>query len=339
MRTKGISYDTGFLRDGAYSRKRLDPETVERELRIIRDELHCTAVRIMGGDADRIELAAGYAADLGLEVWFSPYPLELTGEEMLRLFADCAGRAERLRRRGAEVVFVAGAELSLMNPGFLPGDTTDERVALLARPEAVREHIGAVSGKVNAFLRTAVAAVREHFEGPVTYAAVPLERVDWTPFDVVSLDLYRSAETADRFADGVRDLTAQGKPVAITEFGSATYRGAGDRGALGLEIVEYGPDGPVRLNGSHQRDEPGQARYLRELLAAFDAGGIDAAFVFTFALYDFVHRPDGDPRADLDLASYGIVKVYEDRPGSRFPGLPWDPKEAFTAVGEYFRTH
>ncbi|MFF2148613.1 hypothetical protein [Kitasatospora sp. NPDC058190] len=339
MRAKGISYDTGFLRDGAYSRKRLDPETVERELRIIRDELHCTAVRIMGGDADRIELAAGYAADLGLEVWFSPYPLELTGEEMLRLFADCAGRAERLRRRGTEVVFVAGAELSLMNPGFLPGDTTDERVALLARPEAVREHISAVSGKVNAFLRTAVAAVREHFEGPVTYAAVPLERVDWTPFDIVSLDLYRSAETADRFADGVRDLTVQGKPVAITEFGSATYRGAGDRGALGLEIVEYGPDGPVRLNGSHQRDEPGQAGYLRELLEAFDAGGIDAAFVFTFALYDFAHRPDGDPRADLDLASYGIVKVYEDRPGSRFPGLPWDPKEAFTAVGEYFRTH
>jgi hypothetical protein len=334
MRAKGISYDTGFLRDGAYSRKRLDPETVERELRIIRDELHCTAVRIMGGDADRIELAAGYAADLGLEVWFSPYPLELTGAEMLRLFADCAGRAERLRRRGAEVVFVAGAELSLMNPGFLPGDTTDERIALLTRPEAVREHIGAVSGKVNAFLRAAVAAVREHFEGPVTYAAVPLERVDWTPFDVVSLDLYRSAETADRFADGVRDLTAQGKPVAITEFGSATYRGAGDRGALGLEIVEYSPDGPVRLDGAYERDEPGQAAYVRELLEAFDAGGIDAAFVFTFALYDFVHRPDGDPREDLDLASYGIVKVHEDR-----PGLPWERKDAFTAVGDYYRTH
>ncbi|MEU7094972.1 hypothetical protein [Kitasatospora aureofaciens] len=162
-----------------------------------------------------------------------------------------------------------------------------------------------------------------------------VERELWTPFDVVSLDLYRSAGTADR----VRELTAQGKPVAVTEFGSATYRGAGDRGALGLSVVEYGPDGPVRLDGSYQRDEPGQAAHLRELLTAFDAGGIDAAFVFTFALHDFVHRPDGDPREDLDLASYGIVKVHEDRPGSTFPGLPWEPKEAFAAVGEYYRTH
>lgn len=233
MRAKGISYDTGFVRNGSYSRTRFDPKEVERELRIIRDDLHCNAVRIMGGDPDRIERAAGSAADLGLEVWFSPYPLELAAEEMLALFADCAERAERLRRRGAEVVFVAGAELSLMNPGFLPGDSTEERVALLGRPELVREHVGAVSGRVNEFLGKAVATVREHFGGRVTYAAVPLERVDWAPFDLVSLDLYRSAEIADRFADGVRDLTAQGKPVAITEFGSAGYaaRATGARSA------------------------------------------------------------------------------------------------------------
>jgi hypothetical protein len=34
-------------------------------------------------------------------------------------------------------------------------------------------------------------------------------------------------------------LVALGKPVAITEFGAATFRGAGDRGARGLEIVEH----------------------------------------------------------------------------------------------------
>ncbi|MFJ8476715.1 hypothetical protein [Kitasatospora sp. NPDC094011] len=344
MRIKGISYDTGFVRSGACSRKRFEPELVREELRIIRDDLHCNAVRIMGGDPDRIELAAGFAAELGLEIWYSPYPLELAQEELLELLADCARRAERLRRTGAEVVFLTGAELSLMNRGFLPGDSTDERIALLARPEAVREHLGAVSGRVNAFLRTAVATVRTHFGGPVSYAAVPLERVDWEPFDLVSLDLYRDATTADRFAGGVRELTAQskaahGKPVAVTEFGSATYRGAGDRGAMGLEIVEYDADGPVRLTGVHERDEAGQAAYVRELLAAFDAGGIDAAFVFTFALYDFVHRPDGDPREDLDLASYGLVKVGEDRHGDRPGLLPWEPKLSFAAVGEYYRTH
>ncbi|MFF5259735.1 hypothetical protein ACFY4C_12375 [Actinomadura viridis] len=337
MRAKGISYDTGFVKNGANSRKRFDPELVERELRIIRDDLHCTAVRVMGGDPERIELAAAHAADLGLEVWFSPYPLELGAEEMLSLFADCAERAERLRRRGAEVVLVVGAELSLMNPGFLPGDSVDERVASLRRPDRVRERIGQVSARVNEFLGTAVQLVRERFEGRVTYASVPLERVDWTPFDIVSMDLYRSAEIADRFADGVRDLVAQGKPVAITEFGSAGYRGAGERGALGLEIVEYDEDGPVRLKGDHARDEPGQAAYVRELLEVFDAGGVDSAFVFTFALYDHVHRPDGDPCDDLDLASYGIVKVYEDRLGATYPDMPWEPKAAFTTLAEYYR--
>ncbi|WP_250574780.1 hypothetical protein [Nonomuraea sediminis] len=338
MRAKGISYDTGFVYKGAIGHENFDAEVVGRELRIIRDDLHCTAVRVMGGDPGRIELVAALAADLGLEVWFSPYPLELTADEMLSLFADCAERAERLRRRGAEVVFVAGAELSLMNQGFLPGHSTDERLELLSRPDRVREHIGQVSTRVNDFLAKAVSVVRERFGGRVTYASVPLEGVDWAPFDIVSVDLYRSAEIADRFADGIRGLVAQGKPVAITEFGSAGYQGAGDRGALGLEIVEYDAvtRAPVRLTGEYARDEAGQAAYLRELLEAFDAGGIDSTFVFTFALYDHPHRPDGDPRDDLDLASYGIVKVYEDRRGATYPDLPWEPKAAFAALAGYY---
>ncbi|MFD8828624.1 hypothetical protein ACFV1C_40625, partial [Streptomyces sp. NPDC059605] len=172
MRARGISYDTGFVQGGTVGRGDFDPELVGRELRVIRDDLHCNAVRIMGGDPDRIEIAAELAAGLGLEVWFSPYPLELTTDEMLSLFADCAGRAERLRRRGAEVVFVTGAELSLMNKGFLPGDGLDERVALLADPQHVHEHIAGARARVDEFLAEAVPLVRERFGGKVTYAAV-----------------------------------------------------------------------------------------------------------------------------------------------------------------------
>jgi hypothetical protein len=155
----------------------------------------------------------------------------------------------------------------------------------------------------------------------------------------VSVDLYRSIEVADRFTEGVRALVAQGKPVAITEFGAATYRGAGDRGARGLEIVEHDKDtgAPVRLNGEYVRDEEGQAAYLRELLEVFEAEGVDSTFVFTFALHDFLHRPDGDPREDLDLASYGIVKVFEDRHGEAYPDLTWEPKAAFRMLAEYHR--
>src|SRR5215212_9168847 len=343
MRANGISYDTGFVRNGGSSREPFDPEVVRRELRIIRDDLHCNAVRIMGGDPQRLELAATYAAELGLEVWFSPYPLELTTYELLSLFADCAERAERLRRRGAEVVFVAGAELSLMNKGFLEGETFDDRLQrLLSQPHRLPQLIPEVAARVNQFLARALAVVRERFGGKVTYAAIHLERVDWACFDIVSMDLYRSSEIADRFTEGVRALVALGKPVAITEFGAATYRGAGDRGAHGLEIVEHDKDtgAPLRLDGGlYLRDEEGQATYLRELLEIFEAEGVDSAFVFTFALHDYPHRPDGDPRDDLDLASFGVVKVLEDRHGETYPDMTWEPKAAFRLLARQWSTY
>jgi hypothetical protein len=37
-------------------------------MRVIHDDLHCTAVRITGGDPDRLEVAAQHAAEAGLEV-------------------------------------------------------------------------------------------------------------------------------------------------------------------------------------------------------------------------------------------------------------------------------
>jgi hypothetical protein len=340
LRARGISYDTGFIRKGVTSRERFDSEVVKQELRIIRDDLHCTAVRVIGGDPERLEFATRQAADLGLEVWFSPYPLDLNTDEMLSLFADCAERAERLRERGGEVVLVIGAELSLMNRGFLPGDTFEERLdGLLRQPDGRRERVVEAGARVNDFLGKAEALVRERFGGKVTYAAIPYERVDWTPFDFVSLDLYRSTEIASEFTEGVRSLIGQGKPVAITEFGAASYRGAGDRGAQGMEIVESDRDTgvPARLKSEYVRDEAGQGAYLRELLEIFEAEGVDSAFVFLFALYSYPHRPDGDPRDDLDLASYGIVKVLEGGHGDTYPDMPWEPKVAFATLADYYR--
>ncbi|MBB5790284.1 hypothetical protein [Jiangella mangrovi] len=339
MRCKGMTYDTGFIRNGGTSVETFDPARVRRELAIIRDDLHCTAVQLVGGDSERLELAARWAAELGLEVWFSPYPLELTTEEMLALFADCAERAERVRASGADVVFVTGVELSLMNQGFVAGDSTDERVAgLLGDPEGRAERLAGVQRRLGGFLREAVATVRKHFGGKVTYAAIPFEGVDWDLFDVVTLELIRSAEVADRFRDGVRSLAAQPKPVAVTGFGTATWRGAGDVAPRSMEIIENDPDTgvPLRLTGDHERDETGQAAYLSELLEIFDSEGVDSAFVFLFALHNLPHRPDGPAREDLDLASLGIVKVLEGRNGTTYPDLPWEPKAAFAAVADSY---
>jgi hypothetical protein len=334
MRGKGITYDTGFFYAGVSTRETFDPEVVKREMHIIHDDLHCNAVRIFGGNADRLEIAALHAADAGLEVWFSPFTSDLTTDELLDFLADCAERAERPRQRGAEVVFVTGAELSLFTVGFLPGDTLEDRIGLLAAPQRLRELLSQVPPLINDFLGKAVAHVRERFGGKVSYASIPYERVDWTPFDFISVDAYRSSEIADRYRDAIRTLVTQGKPVAITEFGCTTFRGAADRGARGGMIVEYDNNIPIRLDGDYIRDEAEQATYLRELLEIFTAEGIDTAFVNTFATYALPHRHD--PRVDLDMASYGVVKVLEDRPGRSYPDMPWEPKAAFTALADFY---
>ena len=58
MRASGITYDTGFTRAATpetTSREPFDPAVTGREMEIIRGELRCDAVRITGGDRDRLE--------------------------------------------------------------------------------------------------------------------------------------------------------------------------------------------------------------------------------------------------------------------------------------------
>lgn len=73
MRGKGITYDTGFFNAGVSTHEPFHSDVVKREMRIIRDDVHCNAVRITGGNADRLEIAAIHAVNAGLEVWFSPF--------------------------------------------------------------------------------------------------------------------------------------------------------------------------------------------------------------------------------------------------------------------------
>jgi hypothetical protein len=339
MRAKGIAYDTGFIRNGEISRKHFDPEVVKRELTIIRDDLHCNAVQIMGGDPERLELAAGYAAELGLEVWLSPYPLVMTTKEMKALFIDCAERGERIRQRGSDVVFVAGVELSIMNQGFFSGVDGEDRLgSLLSQPpERRRELLREVGDHLNSFFGDVVPAIREIFRGWVTYAAIPTERIDWTHFDIMTLELIRTPEIADQYREAVRNLVAQGKPLAITGFCGFAYRGARERGARAMEIVEVDETtgAPIRLDGEYARDEQGQAFDIGEVLEILETEGVDGAFVFLFALESHPHRADA--RYDLDMASPAIVKTLEDQKGGTYSDMHWEPKAAFTTVSKCYQ--
>ncbi|MFD6274358.1 hypothetical protein ACFWFI_01995 [Streptomyces sp. NPDC060209] len=347
MRVFGINFDTGFTSAGTTTREPFDAAVVRREMEIIRDELRCDAVRITGGDRDRLATAARLAAEAGLGVWYCPFTNGLTQDELLDFLFDSAGRAEKLRRDGAEVVFLTGSEISLFTDGFLPGDTTADRVAVLSDPQRLRAALPVLHTRINAFLGTAVAAVRAEFGGPVGYASLPFEGVDWTPFDLVATDAgYRDARTAGQLTDGLRALTSHGKPAAVTEFGCAPIRGGAEIASRADAVIEWDDRArPARFTRPVTRDEQEQADYVRELLGLFESSGIEAAFVYTFARYDLPHADAaGDSGTgstddrDFDKASFGVVKVLaEGRTGTAYPGLPWEPKAAFHALAEYGR--
>lgn len=336
MRGKGINYDTGFSPGGKTSRDTFDATTVAREMQIIAEDLHCNAVRISGGDPTRLTIAGEHAADHGLEVWFAPFPCELTAASMRPYFQDCADRAEALRTRHGDVVLVTGCELSLFAAGFLPGDTGHARLAALTSTDpAVLEVIRSMPERLNKFLAETASDVRERFGGQITYASGPWEDIDWTPFDLVAVDAYRSQENTATYRSDLRAHFAHGKPVVATEFGCCTYRGAGARGPLGWAIVDREADPPC-LDGDYIRDESEQVTYLHELLAILEEVGVDSAFWFSFANFDKRHHADA--RYDLDMASYGVVKVLGAEQGTAYPDMRWEPKASFGALAAVYAT-
>jgi hypothetical protein len=113
MDIKGVCYDVGRVYPGSFLTRRVfDPAATRRELQIIRDDLHCNAVRFQGTDIGRLMTAATDALKLGgLQVWFSPELFDKSREETLAYLVQAATTAEPLREQfPGQLVFCVGTE-------------------------------------------------------------------------------------------------------------------------------------------------------------------------------------------------------------------------------------
>jgi hypothetical protein len=99
---------------------------------------------------------------------------------------------------------------------------------------------------------------------------------------------------------------------------------------MGWAILDTSVEPPV-VDGDYVRSEEEQVAYFTELFDVFEEIGIDSAFWFTFATFRALHDPS-DPRKDLDLAAYGVVKMT----GPDTPELNWQPKKVFRAIAERY---
>jgi hypothetical protein len=336
---------------GGNWRPTFDLKIIHRELEIIKNDLHCNAVRICGLDIGRLIKAGEVALKQGLELWLSPEMWNKSQGKTLNYIVKAATAAEKLRREWPEqLVFSLGSELTLFMQGIVPGNTFVKRLCNPLLREIVKA--GEHNKPLNTFLAKANEAVRHVFRGKLTYASLPWETVDWGLFDFVGVDHYRDPRIEDRYVDMLKPLFAYGKPVIITDFGHTTFLGTTGSSVMGsgigLGAVDYktlflhrvpllGRFVRPRLNGKYVRDEGLQARELIKTLGILDAAGVDGAFVSTFVFPIYTY--DNDPRYDLDMASTSLVKTFGDgKHGTTYHDMPWEPKESFRAVAEYFAT-
>jgi hypothetical protein len=319
MVNRGINYDVGTQTGPYLSRPTFDAAQTRHDLTVIRDELHCDAVRISGTSQEWLLTATELALDIGLEVWLSPHLHDGDPAETLANTRQCAAAAEALG--SSHVVYLLGSELTLFMRGIMTGDTLVERL----RPHRMLQlkYLGRHNRPLNAFLAQANHEVRQVFTGPVGYASAPIERVDWSLFDFVCLDYYRGKRNRHDYGARLQRHFAHGKPVIITEVGCCTYRGAEDKGGRGWAIVD--PRNDDRLSGAFVRDEQLQADEVIDMLGVLAKSDVAGVFVFTFATPSLPHR--AEPERDLDMASYGVVKCYDDG--------HWEPKRLFHALAEH----
>jgi hypothetical protein len=350
MDIKGVCYDTGrAYSTGFVTRQVFDPAMTRRELQIIRDDLHCNAVRFQGTDIGRLIIAATAALELGgLQVWLSPELFKKSRETTLAYLAKAAAAAEPLRRRfPGQLTFCVGTESSFFTKGIVPGRTVNQRIASIRQAGLGS---GPYKGELQAFLAEATGTISKAFHGPLTYASLPFEVVEWSRFDVIGVDLYRNSKNDDRYAQTIRRFTDLGKPVVNAEFGHSPYRGdrpgqleLGEPAADTLSVLLHRIPLAGRLvrprlkKGENRRDEEHQARELTKTLRTLDAEGVDGAFIWTFADPWLIYN--ADPRHDLDMTSTALVKTYEHGRGTTYPDLPWEPKQAFAAVASFYAAH
>ncbi|GAA1467974.1 CPBP family glutamic-type intramembrane protease [Nocardiopsis exhalans] len=333
LSVRGIMYDVGSsYMPGQNSRERWNPEAVREDMRVIREDLHCTTVSLFGHDLNRLEQGARFALEQGLDVWLQPRAVDARHPELIEHVGGAAEAAERLiSDHPGRIVLNVGCELTVLNRGILPGRDMGRRAGAL--------YVFAMfpvyhNLRLNRLLRRLAATARERFSGPLSYGAGTWEEVDWSPFDIVGVDYYFDDITRSSYRQGLRALTRWNKPVVVTEFGCCSYRGAEAKGGSGADPMDWSDLDDRRVRGDLVRDERVQADMIEWSIDVYETEDVHGAFLCMFVEGDCHYSPD--PTRDLDMAGFGIVRPPTLESGLSADDGHWEPKEGFHALARRY---
>ncbi|MDF3820883.1 hypothetical protein P3G55_13285 [Leptospira sp. 96542] len=330
MRIRGINYDTGteYVK-GDNTRLIWNQTDIKRDMKVIKNELFCNSVNLYGSSIDRLIETANIALGAGLSVSIQARLIDGNKKQMLDYLKLTAIESEKLKSKG-DVILNTGCELTLFTSGFLPGKTFLDRMqnliwswpALAIFYSSWIDHLTEMSDVSRSF-----------FSGPITYSAGVWEDVDWNKFDYIGVNLYRDRDNEFSYVSDLKNLQSIGKPVIITEFGCCTFEGAERLGGGGWLVVDHSKI-PPEIKEGYKRNEKVQAEHLAELLDLYYKENIHGCFIFDFLESGNVYNPE-NPKFDLDMASYGIVKAL---PPSSKDRLHWEKKLAFQTVAERYQS-
>ncbi len=334
----GVVYDVELMFGGKnLSVSNFRKEQVVYDMSIIKHVLNCNTVRIEGENLDRLSIATEEAHKQGLKVLFNPWKMEADSATTVDYMIRASKVAEKLRLKGADLIFVTGCEYTLFNRGVFPGDTFDKRIAWLMKLGSMPNPMEEIQGKkLNLILQSMASQVRKNYHGKIVYSSGAWETVDWTNFDYVGVDYYHNNESDEQYIEGLNRYKSIGKPVIVMEMGSCAYQGAAERGGNGFSVfkgVDSNGNGIYEGGKKPVRDESVQADYISkniDLLQKAGASGI-MVYVFSYPIY-----PYSKTGVDYDMVAYSLVKSFPSTDARNKQIPSWEPKEAFYRVGEIF---
>jgi len=249
--------------------------------------------------------------------------------------------AEGLRKKYKRVVFIVGNELLIDSRVIFDAPRVSQRVEFLKSysnlkfgikneiPQLkkiyspMRKFLKKTENSIKEFVETLRVEASKNFKGKITYASLQLEEINWNNFDIIGVNLYKHQWNASAYFNEIKRFKSFGKPVAITEFGTCAYKGASKLGGAAYAVVDYKTS---TIKKGIIRDENEQAEYLAALIKLYSKENIFATFIFDFKEEWKIHSKN--PKNDLDLSSFGIVKVSEN--GEVIP------KKAFNVVRKLY---
>lgn len=325
-KTRGINYEVGlkFHPEHKVYYEAINRE-IERDLDDIK-EMGCNAVRVYGDNPDNLLLAAKIGLEKGLQIWLSPYLINGQEQDTLDLLLNVAEQAEALRQQyGDKVKLIIGNELMITSRVAFEEEQYVDRIKRYGKFKALemaKKYLRLIGlhnilpdtdnfkEKIRNFATKLALAAKEKFNGQITYASLPDEDIDWEHFDITGVNLYEDATNRKKYPEELQRYKSHGKPVAITEYGTAPYKGAAKWGGAAHMVIDWQHDRLKRDMGFMPvfRDEKAQADYLERLMKMYEEHEIDAHFIFEYINWNTPHTPE-DPKRNLSTGSFGLVHL------------------------------